>query len=102
MRNSWIQNLLYMVGAKAVPAQLEKDGSFTASEGHSLCEVCNGCGDTECNDCGGSGTQTRECDLGHEHESDCNNCEGRGRSSCFECDGFGETLDPDLELDEEL
>lgn len=102
MLSAWMQNLLYTVGVKTMPAAIESDGTYTASSGHSLCETCGGSGNVTCDDCSGSGTHIVECDRGHEHEEDCNNCEGHGHVECFECEGTGEILDPDIELDEQL
>ena len=35
---------------------------------------------SECQNCGGSGTETTECEHGCEHESECSSCEGSGNA----------------------
>lgn len=86
-----------MEGDKVAAIQ-EKDGSYSLSEGHVLCDSCEGSGTQSCEDCSGEGSVTRECEMGYEHTEDCGSCD-EGTCQCFACDGQGEVVDPDIELD---
>lgn len=71
------------------------------SDGHILCECCEGTGSVSCEGCGGGGVTTHECDRGYEHQEDCGDCD-EGNVDCYECAGTGEVMDPDQETDEGL
>ena len=65
--------------------------------GQILCPRCEGRCDDPCDECDGSGSVTRECDRGYEHEEDCA-CD-EGRVDCYECGGLGYVEDPDMNTD---
>lgn len=48
------------------------------------CEVCNGGGILECDECEGQCQVECECTCGDAHEADCGACDGQGKVDC-EC-----------------
>ena len=65
------------------------------------CPCCSGEKTVSCEECGGSGHVTHECDRGYEHEEDCDVCDN-GLVDCFECGGTGTVLSEDLKMDKDL
>ena len=67
------------------------------------CPECEGYGTRDCDDCGGSGSNMLECDMGYEHELDCcSTCEGGGTLDCSTCGGEGTVPNKDYAVDEGL